>query len=61
MVLGGNVTATSVEDANGNKYTETKNRYDSYYLTADGDKYTFAKRDVNLWSEIGRASCRERV
>ena len=40
----GNVTATSVEDANGNKYTETKNRYDSYYMTADGDKYTFAKR-----------------
>ena len=36
----GNVTATSVEDANGNKYTETKNRYDSYYMTADGDKYT---------------------
>ena len=51
----GNVTATSVEDANGNKYTETKNRYDSYYLTADGDKYTFAKRDVNLWSDRASA------
>ena len=51
----GNVTATAVEDANGNKYTETKNRYDSYYLTADGDKYTFAKRDVNLWSDRASA------
>ena len=51
----GNVTATSVEDANGNKYTETKNRYDSYYLTADGDKYIFAKRDVNLWSDRASA------
>jgi YD repeat-containing protein len=51
----GNVTASSVEDANGNKYTETKNRYDSYYLTADGDKYTFAKRDVNLWSDRASA------
>ena len=51
----GNVTATSVEDANGNKYTETKNRYDSYYMTADGDKYTFAKRDVNLWSDRASA------
>ena len=43
------------QDANGNKYTETKNRYDSYYLTADGDKYTFAKRDVNLWSDRASA------
>ena len=51
----GNVTATSVEDANGNKYTETKNRYDSYYMTADGDRYTFAKRDVNLWSDRASA------
>ena len=51
----GNVTATSVEDANGNKYTETKNRYDSYYMIADGDKYTFAKRDVNLWSDRASA------
>ena len=51
----GNVTATSVEDANGNKYTETKNRYDSYYMTADGDKYTFVKRDVNLWSDRASA------
>ena len=51
----GNVTATFVEDANGNKYTETKNRYDSYYLTADGDKYIFAKRDVNLWSDRASA------
>ena len=33
LCLGVLVTATSVEDANGNKYTETKNRYDSYYLT----------------------------
>lgn len=44
-----------MEDANGNKYTETKNRYDSYYLTADGDKYIFAKRDVNLWSDRASA------
>ncbi|WP_419517142.1 RHS repeat-associated core domain-containing protein, partial [Leyella stercorea] len=26
-----------------------------YYLTADGDKYTFAKRDVNLWSDRASA------
>ena len=44
-----------MEDANGNKYTETKNRYDSYYMTADGDKYTFAKREANLWSDRASA------
>ena len=37
----GNLTNTSVQDAAGNKYTETKNEYDGYYLTANGDDYTF--------------------
>ena len=41
----GNELGATVEDANGNKYTETKNEYDGYYLTANGDKYTFAKQE----------------
>ena len=41
----GNELGTTVKDANGNKYTETKNEYDGYYLTANGDKYTFAKQE----------------
>ena len=41
----GNELGTSVEDAKGNKYTETKNEYDGYYLTANGDNYTFAKQE----------------
>ena len=40
----GNELGTSVEDAKGNKYTETRNEYDGYYLTANGDKYTFTKQ-----------------
>ena len=40
----GNELGTSVEDAKGNKYTETRNEYDGYYLTASGDKYTFTKQ-----------------
>ena len=40
----GNELGTSVEDAKGNKYTETHNEYDGYYLTASGDKYTFTKQ-----------------
>ena len=40
----GNELGVSVEDAKGNKYTETRNEYDGYYLTANGDKYTFTKQ-----------------
>ena len=40
----GNELGASVEDAKGNKYTETRNEYDGYYLTANGDKYTFTKQ-----------------
>ena len=40
----GNELSASVEDAKGNKYTETRNEYDGYYLTANGDKYTFTKQ-----------------
>ena len=37
----GNLTGTSVQDGEGNKYTETRNEYGCYFLTADGDDYTF--------------------
>ena len=37
----GNLTGASVQDGEGNKYTETRNEYDGYFLTADGDDYTF--------------------
>ena len=40
----GNQLSATVEDATGKKYTETKNVYDGYYLTASGDKYTFTKQ-----------------
>ena len=40
----GNELGASVEDAKGNKYTETRNEYDGYYLTANGDSYTFNKQ-----------------
>ena len=40
----GNELGTSVEDATGKKYTEPHNEYDGYYLTANGDKYTFTKQ-----------------
>ena len=40
----GQELSASVEDATGKKYTETKNVYDGYYLTASGDKYTFTKQ-----------------
>ncbi len=40
----GNELGASVEDAEGKKYTETRNEYDGYYLTANGDKYTFTKQ-----------------
>jgi len=40
----GNELSASVEDAKGNKYTEIRNEYDGYYLTANGDKYTFTKQ-----------------
>ena len=41
----GNELGASVEDAKGNKYTETRNEYDGYYITANGDKYTFTKQN----------------
>ena len=37
----GNLVNASVEDAAGKVYTETRNEYDGYYLTAKGDEYTF--------------------
>lgn len=37
----GNLLASSVKDAAGNKFTETRNEYGSYSVTADGDNYTF--------------------
>ena len=40
----GNELGVSVEDAKGNKYTETRNEYDGYYITANGDSYTFNKQ-----------------
>ena len=40
----GNELGASVEDAKGNKYTETHNEYDGYYITANGDSYTFNKQ-----------------
>ena len=40
----GNELSASVEDAKGNKYTETRNEYDGYYITANGDSYTFNKQ-----------------
>ena len=40
----GNELGASVEDAKGNKYTETRNEYDGYYITANGDSYTFNKQ-----------------
>ena len=40
----GNELSASVEDAKGNKYTETHNEYDGYYITANGDSYTFNKQ-----------------
>ena len=42
----GNMITASVEDAEGKKFTETRNEYDGYYLTANGDSYTFDKQDV---------------
>ena len=43
----GNLTGTSVQDGEGNKYTETRNEYGGYFLTADGDHYTFiAQREL---------------
>ena len=50
----GNLTNTSVQDAAGNKYTETKNEYDGYYLTANGDDYTFTAQS-NLCSDRASA------
>ena len=42
----GNLVNASVEDAAGKVYTETRNEYDSYYLTAKGDEYTFTAQPV---------------
>ena len=35
----------SVEDATGKKYTERRNEYDNYYITANGDNYTFTQQE----------------
>ena len=35
----------SVEDATGKKYTERRNKYDNYYITANGDNYTFTQQE----------------
>ena len=42
----GNLVNASVEDAAGKVYTETRNEYDGYYLTAKGDEYTFTAQPV---------------
>ena len=50
----GNELGTCLMDADGNKYTETLNAYDGYYLTASGDQYTFNKQE-NLCSDRASA------
>ncbi len=42
----GNLVASYVTDASGNKFTETVNEYDAYSVTANADNYSFAKKDV---------------
>lgn len=42
----GNLVNASVEDVAGKVYTETRNEYDGYYLTAKGDEYTFTAQPV---------------
>lgn len=50
----GNLLNTSVQDASGKKYTEKKNEYYSYYLTANGDNYTFTEQN-NMFSDRASA------
>ena len=42
----GNLVASYVSDAAGNKFTETVNEYDAYSMTANADSYSFTKQDV---------------
>ena len=42
----GNLVASYVTDASGNKFTETVNEYDTYSVTANKDSYSFAQKDV---------------
>ena len=42
----GNLVASYVTDASGNKFTETVNEYDAYSVTANADSYSFARKDV---------------
>ena len=42
----GNLVASYVSDASGNKFTETVNEYDAYNVTANADSYSFTKQDV---------------
>lgn len=42
----GNLVASYVADASGNKFTETVNEYDAYSMTANADSYSFTKQDV---------------
>ncbi len=42
----GNLVASYVSDAAGNKFTETVNEYDAYSMTANADNYSFTKQDV---------------
>ena len=41
----GNLVASYVSDAVGNKFTETVNEYDAYSMTANADSYSFTKQD----------------
>ncbi|MDE7413541.1 MAG: type IV secretion protein Rhs [Muribaculaceae bacterium] len=42
----GNLIASYITDASGNKFTETVNEYDAYSMTANADNYSFVKKDV---------------
>ena len=42
----GNLVASYVTDASGNKFTETVNEYDAYSVTANADSYSFVQKNV---------------
>lgn len=42
----GNLVASYVTDASGNKFTETVKEYDAYSVTANADDYSFVQKDV---------------
>lgn len=42
----GNLIASYITDASGNKFTETVNEYDAYSVTANADNYSFVQKDV---------------